>query len=219
MNDQLPTDQRQLENATSRKLHTNGNGNGSGAHDVAARRAWLSLGAAVEANGRDGLNEQALLASLQAELITSQPASEELDPARQVDWSWAAVIIAATVMLAATIVGVISQRQEKVPGANPGQQLVQPGSLPRVPGPQPVVPREVQPVRPSDVPVESVTPATEKAIVATEPSSWNDLDEAIHTTYTALQKLSNPPSGVDRSLTDFDTQLKQLSADIAGESL
>jgi hypothetical protein len=212
MNDQLPTDQRQLENVTSRKLLTNGNGNGSGSHDVAARRGWLALGAAVEASGRDGLNEQALLASLQAELIKSQPTSEQVDTSKQVDWSWAAVIVAATVLLAATIVGVLSQRQEKIPGAKPGQQLVQPS-------PQPVVPREVQPVGPNDLAVESVAPRTDNAIVASESSSWNDLDEAINTTYTALQKLTNPQSGVDQSLTDFDTQLKQLSADIADESL
>lgn len=222
MNDQLPTDQRQLENATSRKLPTNGNGNGhgSGSHDAASRRAWLSLGAAVEANGRDGLNEQALLASLQAELIKGQPTSEETGPSKQADWSWVAVVVAATVLLGATIFGLINQRPEKIPGANPGQQ---PGQQIAQPAPQkqPVAPREFSPVRSSDAPVESVTPPVENAIVQApaETSSWDDLDEQINSTYTALQKLTNQQSGVDRTLSDFDTQLKQLKADITGESL
>jgi hypothetical protein len=206
MNDHLPTDQRELEKATLRQLPLNG----SGLHEVnavAARKAWLAMGAAVEANGREGLNQQALLASLQAELVKKQP-EDNGDHARQVDWSWAAVAIAASILLAATMIGVISQRTEKVPSIAPGPQLVQP-SPPKAPS------------RPNVVPPDSLDPATNQSLVAATAAtdSWNDLDEAINTTYTALQQMSRQQSDVDQSLTDFDTQLKQLSADIAGESL
>ncbi len=203
MNDHLPADQRELEKTTSRHLPANG----SGLHEVnaiAARKAWLALGAAVEAEGRNGLNQQALLASLQAELISKQPA-EDTAGSQQVDWSWAAVVIAASILLAATVIGVISQRAEKIPSMVPGPQLVQP-TLPKAP------------VSPNQLPAQS---PTDQALVTTTPdaNSWNDLDEAINTTYTALQQMSEQQSGVDQSLTDFDMQLKQLSADIAGESL
>jgi hypothetical protein len=201
MNDYLPTDQRELEKTTSRQLPLNG----SGLHEVnaiAARKAWLQLGAAVEAKGRDGLNQQALLASLRAELVNKQPLEEASENGRQVDWSWAAVVIAASILLAATIIGVISQRSEKIPSFVPGPQLAQPKV----------------PTQPNKVPAES--PATRAVVEATPATnSWNDLDEAINTTYTALQQMSVQQSGVDQSLTDFDSQLKQLSADIAGESL
>lgn len=203
MNDYLPSDQRELEKTTSRQLPLNG----SGLHEVnaiAARKAWLALGAAVEAKGRDGLNQQALLSSLQAELV-KKPQAEASDNGRQVDWSWAAVVIAASILLAATIIGVISQRSEKIPSIVPGPQFVQP-ALPKTP------------VQPNQVPPES--PSAEALVdTSTEADSWNDLDEAINTTYTALQQMSVQQSGVDQSLTDFDTQLKQLSADIADESL
>lgn len=203
MNDHLPTDQRELERTTSRQLPPNGSGLNE-VNAIASRKAWLSLGAAVEAEGREGLNQQALLASLQAELVKKQPL-ENADSTRQVDWSWAAVVIAASILLAATVIGVISQRAEKIPSIVPGPQFV-----------QPVPPKT--PAQPNELPSES---PGNQALVATTPetNSWNDLDEAINTTYTALQQMSVQQSGVDQSLTDFDTQLKQLSADIAGESL
>jgi hypothetical protein len=206
MNDHLPTDQRELEKTTLRQLPLNGSGLNE-VNAIAARQAWLALGAAVEAKGREGFNSQALLASLQAELVKKQPV-ENGDHARQVDWSWAAVAIAASLLLAATIIGVISQRTEKIPSIVPGPQLVQPSP--------PIVPS-----RPSDLPPEPLDPPTNPSLVAASPAtnSWNDLDEAINTTYTALQQMSVQQSGVDQSLTDFDTQLKQLSADIADESL
>jgi hypothetical protein len=203
MNDHLPTDQRELEKTTSRQLPPNGSGLNE-VNAIASRKAWLALGAAVEAKGREGLNQQTLLASLQAELVNKQPL-EKADDGRQVDWSWAAVAIAASILLAATVIGVISQRSEKIPSIVPGPQLVQP-SLPKAPA------------QPNELPTES--PSTQPLVAATtETDSWNDLDEAINTTYTALQEMSVQQSGVDQSLTDFDTQLKQLSADIAGESL
>lgn len=206
MNDHLPTDQRELEKTTLRQLPLNGSGLNE-VNAIAARKAWLALGAAVEAKGREGLNQQALLASLQAELVKKQPV-ENGDHARQVDWSWAAVVIAASILLAATIIGVISQRAEKIPSIAPGPQLVQP-SPPKAPS------------RSDALPPESLDPPTNQLLVAATPAtnSWNDLDEAINTTYTALQQMSAQQSAVDQSLTDFDAQLKQLSADIAGESL
>jgi hypothetical protein len=211
MNDQLPTDQRQLEKATQRQPLSS-----SGATDLnvlAARQAWLAMGKAAEGAGRDGLNEQALLASLQSQLLKTQPEPKPAETPRQVDWSWAAVAIAATVLVAATIIGARSQRPDSSP--NPGPSTIaQPAPSP----PEPV------PNNPEDVPPPEVAPAG--ALVGLEPavstpatSTWTDLDEAIESTYVALQKLGQQRSGVDQSLTDFDTQLKQLSADIAGESL
>lgn len=202
MNDHLP-DQKELENATSKKPRSANSG--SGVHDLAARQAWMKLGAAVESSGRSGLDQDALLASLQAELIAQpqQPAAEK----DQVDWSWAAVVIAASVLIVATAIGVISQQTEKIPSSGPAPQIAQPADK-----------------NDSPAPVESPNRAPEnRAIVATETNtetnSWTDLDDAINTTYTALQQMTSQQSGVDRSLTDFDSQLKQLSADIAGESL
>lgn len=214
MNDQLPTDQRELELTTSRKISASGNG--SSLHDakaIAARNAWLSLGAAVEANGRDGLDQDALLATLQAELLKEQAAPAASDVAGQVDWSWAAVVVAASVLIAATVIGVISQRSDKVPGADPGEQLVQPSLPNKLPPSKPVPsaePQDLPSVEAQSNPALAGTPAT---------SSWNDLDDAINSTYTVLQQMTVHPSGVDQSLTDFDSQLKQLSADISGESL
>ncbi|WP_254512429.1 hypothetical protein [Anatilimnocola floriformis] len=197
MNEHLP-DQRELEGATSKKPRSS---TGSSMHDVATRQAWLKLGAAVEANGRDGLDQDALLASLQAELITQPATPVEEKP--QVDWSWAAVVIAATVLIVATAIGVISQQAEKIPNVAPAPQIAQPS-------PQPA--RIEQPAAPAVVvsPPETSSP---------DINPWTDLDEAINTTYTAIQQMSSQPSSFDRSLTDFDSQLKQLSADIAGESL
>jgi hypothetical protein len=195
MNEHLP-DQRDLENATSKKPRSASSG--SGVQDVAARQAWMKLGAAVEASGASGLDQDALLASLQAELI-AQP-EKPAEEANQVDWSWAAVVIAATVLIVATAIGVISQQTEKIPSIGPAPQIAQPTP-----------------------PRGSVESPENQAIVSTEtktePNSWTDLDDAINTTYTALQQMSSQQSGFDRSLTDFDSQLKQLSADIAGESL
>jgi|GEM_PF-4683095 len=199
MNDHLPTDQRELEHATSRKPRSSSSGANS-LNELAARQAWLKLGAAVEASGQNGLDQQALLASLQAELI-KQPEQTTAPDAPQVDWSWAAVVIAASILIVATAIGVISQQRDPLPGVAPAPQVAQPAPQPqRQPAPE-----------------VSESPA----IVSTTPeaNSWTDLDDAINTTYTALQELSTQQSGVDRSLTDFDTQLKQLSADIAGESL
>ena len=193
MNDQLPTDQRQLEQATSRF------GSCNGIHDanvLASRQAWLSVGAAAEAAGREGLDEQALLASLQGELLKS-PAVKADNDSQQVDWSWAAVIVAACVLLAATVVGTSIQRPAAVPGAGSNEQLVKP-----LPSPTPASPPR-------------------ETIVSDSPSSssWTDLDEAIYTTHTSLHQLSQQRNNVDQSLTDFDAQLKQLSADLAAESL
>lgn len=214
MNDQLPTDQRELELTTSRKISTSGNGSSLyDAKAIAARNAWLSLGAAVEANGRDGLDQDGLLATLQAELLKEQAAPAASDVAGQVDWSWAAVVVAASVLIAATVIGVISQRSDKVPGADPGEQLVQPSLPNKLPPSKPVPsagPQDFPSVEAQSNPALAGTPAT---------SSWNDLDEAINSTYTVLQQMTVQPSGVDQSLTEFDSQLKQLSADISGESL
>ena len=202
MNDQLPIDQRQLEKATHRQLLSNGSGT-TDLNLLAARQAWLAMGKSAEAAGREGLDEQALLASLQSQLLTTQSESKPAETAAQVDWSWAAVGLAAAVLIAATIVGALSQRPEVIP--NPATpNIAQPAPLP-------------EPVNP-----EEVAPQPEEALVKTESTpdgSWTDLDDAIQTTYTALQQLGQQRSGVDQSLNDFDTQLKQLSADIAGESL
>lgn len=211
MNDQLPNDQRQLEKATTRQPLSNGSGT-TDINMLAARQAWLAMGKAAEAVGREGLNQDALLASLQSELLKATPAysqqSTEPKPteaAPEVDWSWAAVGIAAAVLIAATIVGAVSQRQAVMP--DPGT-IVQPmPPQPRTTNPEEVTQPEFAPERSI---AEAESPAT---------SSWTDLDEQIQTTYTALQELSQQRSGVDQSLTDFDTQLKQLSADLAGESL
>lgn len=200
MNDHLPTDQRQLEQATS--LHSNGTANGLDANTVAARQAWLAAGVAAEAAGREGLNEQALLASLQAEWLTTRPAEPHQDSPPHFDWSWAAVGVAGAVLLMAVVIGALSQRRDAVPGIGPAPQVVQPSP----------------PVR---APVEPTVPESEKALVKSTPTAslWDDLDETIQETYTALQQLSDDQNGVDQALTDFDAQLKQLSAEIAGESL
>ena len=198
MNEHLP-DQRELENATSKKPRSNNNG--SSLHDAVARQGWLKLGAAVEASGRNGLDQNALLASLQAELI-KQP-ERPVEETNQVDWSWAAVVIAASVLIVATAIGVISQQVEKIPGG-PTPQVAQPA-----------------PSAPVESPVQSPIEVPNEALVATAPeaNSWTDLDDEINSLYQGLQQISAQSSGVDRSLTDFDSQLKQLSADIAGESL
>ncbi len=116
MNDQLPTDQRQLELVTSRKL------SGSSVVDqgeLATRESWLALGKAVESAGRKGLDEQALLVSLQNELLNSPPDSQAADQPQHADWSWAAVGVAAAVLIAATIVGAVSQRSANIPVPTP----------------------------------------------------------------------------------------------------
>lgn len=206
MNDQLPHDQRQLEKATTRQPLSNGSGS-TDLNMLAARQAWLAMGKAAEAAGRDGLDQNALLASLQNELLktTSEPAPAETAP--QVDWSWAAVGIAAAVLITATIVGAISQRNQP---AIPNQETIaQP-----VPFPPEMEPSNPEEVTPDMDPEPSLAGAESPAT-----SSWTDLDDRIQTTYTALQQLGQRQSGVDQSLTDFDTQLKQLSADLADESL
>lgn len=208
MNDQLPTDQRQLEKATTRQPLSNGSGS-TDLNLLAARQAWLAMGKAAEAAGREGLNQDALLASLQSELLKTLPEPQPAETAPQVDWSWAAVGIAAVVLIAATVVGALSQRQEAIPKAGT-PTIAQPVPLP--PEAEPSNPEEV--VTPEASPAQSLAGGESPAA-----SSWTDLDERIQTTYTALQQLGQRPSGVDQSLTDFDTQLKQLSADIAGESL
>ncbi len=199
MNDHLSTDQHQLEQATSRPMPGGDSLPGNmDAATAAARQVWLAAGAAAEVAGRDGLNEQALLATLQGQLLKSQPARTASEPAPQLDWSWAAVAVAATVLVTATIIGALSQRPDRIPGAPGPTQLVQP---------QPQV-------------VQPVVPAVEEGLVSSAgTSSWNDLDEAIHSTYAALQQLSLQRNEVDQSLTDLDSQLKQFSADMAGESL
>jgi hypothetical protein len=203
MTEQHPPDERELEHSTSQQLPAN---NGVSPTAKASRKDWLALGAAAEQLGRDGLDQQALLAALQNDLIRV-PAAETAAPAEQAfDWSWIAVGLAATVLLGATIVGVRSQRSLPLPA---GQQFAQPQvpknnrALKQVPSPQQIV--------------ESPAPGRLNQNPST--SSWDDLDEAISTTYTALQQLANERRGVDRSLTDFDSQLKQLSEDFSGESL
>jgi hypothetical protein len=191
MTDQHPLDERGLELATSQQLPAS---NGIDPAIKAARKDWLALGAAAEQLGRTGFNEQELLAALQSELLVTPVQPVEDTKANSFDWSWIAVGLAASVLIAATIMGALSQRQAPIPGLPGPSQLAQPKQ------PAPAAPQLVQSQEP-------------------EAASWNDLDEAINTTYTALQSLANERRGVDQSLTDFDTQLKQLSADIAGESL
>ncbi|WP_425617960.1 hypothetical protein NA78x_001650 [Anatilimnocola sp. NA78] len=204
MNDHLSTDQRKLELATMRKL------SGTTTLDattIAQRKTWLAVGAAAEDAGREGLDQAALLAKLQSELIPAPPATTSATQGT-IDWSWGTVILAAVVLIAATVIGAISQQPEKFP-IGPAPQIAQPQS------PKPV-PVQVAQETEAPAPANDITPAI---AVTSAGSSWNDLDEAIQSTYTALQQLSNQPTGVDRSLTDFDSQLKQLSADLAGESL
>jgi chaperonin cofactor prefoldin len=50
-------------------------------------------------------------------------------------------------------------------------------------------------------------------------SSWDDLDSRIESTYTAIQALETQPRGMDQSLTEFENQLRQLSEEVAAESL
>ncbi|QDU26137.1 hypothetical protein ETAA8_12110 [Anatilimnocola aggregata] len=207
MNDHLSTDQRRLELATTRQLPSIAS---LDAKLTSERQAWLAVGAAFEEVGRTGLDEQALLAKLQGELIKAPTPPVDL-PAEQMDWSWGAVTVAAVVLIAATVIGAISQRSAK----NPVEQTVQ-------------QPKSGQPIqlhrersRPDSPQVVRQQPAAiDSPVVAeTGTSSWDDLDAEIQTTYTALQELSSQSPGVDQSLTDFDAQLKRLSADIAGESL
>lgn len=197
MNDQLATDQRQLEKATQRQPLSNGSGT-TDLNLLAARQAWLAMGKAAEAAGREGLDEQALLASLQSQLLKTQPEPKPAETAPQVDWSWAAVGLAAAVLIAATIFGAL-QRPEVIPNH--------------------IVPTIAQPAPSPEPEPQSIVKAESVKTESTPDGSWTDLDDAIQTTYTALQQLSQQRSGVDQSLNDFDTQLKQLSADIAGESL
>jgi hypothetical protein len=207
MNDQHSNDRRQLEKATQRQPLSSG----SGLADVnllASRQAWLALGEAVEAAGREGLNQDALLASLQNELLKTPSESSSADAAPQVDWSWAVLGLVAVLLVAATIVGALSQRQEEVPGLH---TIVQPEIV------QPKTPVNGDSVPPGETPQPELTP--EQSLVETGNSSWTDIDEDIQTTYAALQQLGQRPSDVDQSLTDFDTQLKRFSADIAEEPL
>jgi hypothetical protein len=197
MTDQHPLDERGLELATSQQLPAS---NGIDPVIKAARKDWLAIGAAAEKLGRTGLNEQDLLASLQSELLVTPPPVEE-PKTNSFDWSWIAVGLAASVLIAATIIGAMSQRQEPIPGLAIPSQLAKPDL------PAPDAPQLVQ----------STEPEAKSSVGTTTTDS--DLDEAINTMYTALQSLANEQRGVDRTLTDFDTQLKQLSAEIAGESL
>jgi len=213
MNDHLSTDQRKLELATMRKL------SGTNTLDVATiaqRKAWLAIGAAADNLGREGLDQNALLAKLQGELIPAPPTAPVIAQG-QIDWSWGTVMLAAVVLIAATILGALSQQPEKFPLGPAPQQVVQPRPAQANPmGANPATSAEMA----ENANESTKTQNEAAAVVATqETSSWNDLDAAIQTTYTALQELSNPPTGVDRSLTDFETQLKQLSANLAGESL
>lgn len=209
MNDQLPTDQRQLERATTRQPLSSGSGS-TDLNMLAARQAWLAMGKAAEASGREGLNQDALLASLQNQLIKTQPEPKSAEAVSQVDWSWAAVGIAAAVLLAATVVGALSQRPEVTP--NPAVPSI---AQPAPPKSEFTNPEEFKP-EPQQAIVEVESPSSSGAGRA---SSWSDIDDEIKTVYINLQKIGTSTNAVDQSLTDFDSQLKQLSADIAGESL
>lgn len=206
MTEQHSPDERELEQSTTHQLAAN---NGASQTAKAARQDWLALGAAAEELGRDGLNEMALLASLQSELIKTPVGKAETIELQSFDWSWIAVAVAASVLIGATIVGVMSQRGQPIPAH---QQLAQPQPQP------PQRPIEPSPIQPSPIQIAETPDAGMPSSVNTT-SSWDDVDDAISTTYTALQELANQQRGVDRSLTDFDSQLKQLSAEISGESL
>lgn len=199
MTEQHPPDEHELELSTAQQLPAS---NGISPAAKAARQDWLALGAAAEKIGREDLNEMVLLASLRNELIKTPAAISEAVDRQSFDWSWLAVAVAASVLMGATVLGVLSQRGQPIPA---DQQLAQPQS-----------PRKKLMVEPSPAQIaEQSAPASG----VKEASSWDDVDEDISTTYTALQEMANQQRGVDRSLTDFDSQLKQLSADIAGESL
>jgi len=203
MTDQHPLDQRGLEFATSQQLPAS---NGIDPVLKAARNDWLAIGSAAEQLGRSGLNEQELLASLQSELLVTPAQPVQAAKAKSFDWSWIPVGLAASALIGATIMGALSQRQAPLPGLPAPSQLAKPDNQP-APSPQQLEP----------APQIVQSPVPESTNTTTD--SWNDLDEAINTTYTALQSLANERRSVDQSLTDFDTQLKQLSAEIAGESL
>lgn len=211
MNDHLSTDQRQLELATSRKLPE------SVVLDpttVAQRKAWLATGFAAEAAGRDGLNQEALLASLRNELIPSvQPVQT---PAQTpFDWSWGAVGLAAVLLIGATVIGSLSYRlpetmprEAKLPDSR-ASQLARgnnPGNFQRG-------------SRDGRGNADSVALTPQSPSFISRANSWDDIEGHIQSTYTAIQALDVQPRGVDYSLTEFENQLKQFSADLAADSL
>jgi hypothetical protein len=208
MNDHLSTDQRQLELATLRKISDSVV---LDAATIAQRKAWLAAGAAAEAAGREGLDQNALLASLQSELI---PAAKPVrEPAESTfDWSWGAVGMAAVLLIGATVIGSLSYRwPERMPPERKLQLVERDRSAPRE------MRREPRTLR-SNSPANSPPGSPAVAADAGE-SSWDDLDSRIESTYTAIQALETKPRGVDATLTEFENQIRQLSEEVAAESL
>jgi hypothetical protein len=204
MNDHLSTDQRRLELATLRKISDSVV---LDAATIAQRKAWLAAGAAVEAAGREGLDQSALLASLQNELIpAAKPAREPVEST--FDWSWGAVGMAAVLLIGATVIGSLSYRwPERMPPERKLQLVERSPQTPRVQR------RAGEPRT-----LRSNSPGSAVAADAGE-SSWDDLDSRIESTYTAIQALETQPRGMDQSLTEFENQLRQLSEEVAAESL
>jgi hypothetical protein len=209
MNDHLSTDQRQLELATLRKISDSVV---LDAATIAQRKAWLAAGAAAEAAGREGLDQNALLASLQSELIPAAKPVRELAEST-FDWSWGAVGMAAVLLIGATVIGSLSYRwPERMPPERKLQLVERDRTAPREMR-RAGEPRTLRSETPS-----SNLPGSAVAADAGE-SSWDDLDSRIESTYTAIQALETKPRGVDATLTEFENQIRQLSEEVAAESL
>jgi hypothetical protein len=195
MNEHEELDRDELERATSRSL---ADGAPRDSRSAALRDGWLALGRAVE-SGNAGFREDVLLERLSAR-CASQPSPQPalVEPAAKSTSLPLWPLLLGAALALAMMVAVV--------------RTLNLGSTGGTVVPPPLVVQEHPSVPAPIAPESAEAPA---AIAA-----WTDpLDDEIEQALTQLRSAASRSGGVDDSLTALQTQLQQLSADLAGGSL